>query len=159
MHRLTGNLSDTFSCNKRKTIILISKMFCNLHHITAHNDRKLIMWTLLIDCHLNICKVNDMQSDRSCILCNLFCKIYYFLFRSLTCIWRCMEVSCVNAYTPLGNHVTSYRAVNTTGKKKHCSSVCTNRHSTRSRNLSGINVNLITNLDCKHNIWIMHVNT
>ena len=101
MHRLACNLSNTLTRDKSKTIAFVCKVLCNLHHITAHNNGKLIVWTFLIDCHLNICKINDIKFDLSRITCNLLCKVYNLLFCSFTCIWWCMEISRFNGNTTL----------------------------------------------------------
>ncbi len=123
LHSLACNLSDTFSGDQSETAVFFRKMLCNLHHITPHDDRQFLMWTFLIYIKLNVCKIHHMKFDRTCILRNQFCQIYYFFLCSFTCIRRCVEIRCFQFHPTFRNHISRNRAVNPTGKEQHRASI------------------------------------
>ena len=98
------------------------------------------MWAFLVYCQLYICKINNMQFYFSRIPSHFFCKIYYLLFCSLTCIWRSMEICRLKYNTSFCDHISCYRTVYTTWQKKHCLSCCAKRHSSRPCDLLWINI-------------------
>lgn len=59
-------------------------MLGNTHHVSSHNDGKLIMWALVVNIKLDICKINYMETDRSAVFGYQAGKIHDLLFaRSL----------------------------------------------------------------------------
>ena len=115
MDRLACYLSDTFTSDQCKASTFICKMFCDLHHITAHDDRKLLMRALFINIQLDICKVDHMQFDWSGIFCNDLRKIYNLLFCSLACVWWCMEICCIDVYSTFCDHISCNWTVDSSG--------------------------------------------
>ena len=133
-------------------------MLCNTHHITTHDDCKLFMRALIIDIKLNIRKVYNVQTDRTTVACNQFCKVYNFLFCTFACVRRGMEIHCLDLDSTFCDHITCYWTVNTTRKEKHGFSVCSDRHPSRSRNSLGIYINLVTDLYGKCHFRIVYIN-
>ena len=159
LYGLGGNLSDAFAGDQTKAFIFLGDGLCDLHHITAHDNRKFFMRAFLIDVKLNIGKVNGMQINRTRVAGYLSGKIHYLLLRTVTGIWGCMEVNCINLYTSLSDHIACNRGINTTGQKEHCLAVTADRHSTGARNFHRININLFTNFNVEHNIRMMNIYT
>ena len=115
------------------------------------------MRALVVDIKLNICEVYHMKANRSTVFCYLFCQVYDFLFCSLACVWRSMEVYGVDLDTTFCDHVSGYRAVDTAGKEKHGFSVCADRHSACAFDRLGIYINLVTNFHRKRQFRIMYI--
>ena len=66
VYGLTCHLADTLTGNQcRDSRCLLRDLLCDPHHITAHDNRQLVMGTLFIDIHLDIRKVDHMQVDRA----------------------------------------------------------------------------------------------
>ena len=72
------------------------------------------MRTLFINIKLDICKIDDMKVNRTCITGYLSCQIHHLLLCPVTGIRRCMEIDCIDLHTSLCDHVTGYRGINTT---------------------------------------------
>ena len=117
------------------------------------------MRTLIINIQLNICEIHHMETDRSTELCHLLCQINYLLFCSLTGIRRCMKIYCINLYSTLRDHMAGYRAVNTAGKKQHCSSIGSDRHTASTFDSLGIYIDLITDFHRNGQLRIMYIHT
>ena len=98
-----------------------------------------------------------MQLDRSCIFGNLLCKIHYLLFGPLAGVRRCMEIGCLQSDATFGDHITCNRTVDSTGKQKHRGSIGPDRHTARSRNDLGININLFSYLYMKQYIRVVYI--
>ena len=157
LHGLGGYLSDAFTGNQAKALIFFGNDLCDFHHITAHDNGKLFMRAFLINVKLNIGKVNGMQINRTRVAGYLSCKIHYLLLRTVTGIWGCMEVNCINLYASLGDHIACNRGINTAGQKEHCLAVTADRHSAGARNFHRININLFTDFNVEHNIRMMNI--
>ena len=112
-------------------------MLCNSHHITTHNDSKLIMWTLIVNVQLNVCEIYYMKPDRSTVFCHQLRQVHNLLFRTLAGIRRSMEINGFNLNSSLCDHISGHWAVNSAGKKQHCLSIGSNRHSARSLDALG----------------------
>ena len=100
LHSLTRHLSDTLSRYQSQTAVLFCELLCDPHHITAHNDRQLIVRAFLVDRQLNVRKVNDMEFDRSRIRRDKPCQINDLLLRPLACIRRRMKISRLDLHAP-----------------------------------------------------------
>ena len=68
-----------------------------------------------------------------------------------------MEISGLNAYSPLGDHISGYGTVDSPGQKQHGSAPGTHRHTAGTRNLIRINVYFITDLNREAYIRIMNI--
>ena len=106
LHSLACNLTYALSRNKTKTAVFFGKMLCYPHHISSHYDSEFLMRTLLINIHLNVSEIDNMKSYLSCISWDKFCKVYNFLFCSLTCVWWSMEIYRIYPDTSLRNHIS-----------------------------------------------------
>ncbi len=113
LYRLGCHLSDTLSGDQSETFILLRDLLGDHHHITAHDDRKLLMRTFFINIKLDIRKIDGMQIDRSCITGYLSCQIHNLLLRTVRGIRRCMEVHRINLNATLGDHITGNRRIDT----------------------------------------------
>ena len=115
------------------------------------------MRALIVNIKLDICKIDNMKTDRAAVFRYQTGKIHYLLFCTLACVWRCMEVYRIDLNATFCDHIASNRAVNSSGKKEHCFSVGSDGHSACSRNSLGIYIDLITDLNRKIQIWMMNV--
>ena len=88
LHGLRCYLADAFSGNQAMTVVGLCQPFCNPHHITTHDDSQFFMGTLIVNIKLNVCKVNNVQRDRPCILCNQLCQIHNLLFCAVAGIYE-----------------------------------------------------------------------
>ena len=131
LHRLTGNLSDTFSGNQSQILVFRRKMLRQLHHITAHNNRQLIMRTFIINIELDFCKINNMQTNRAGIFCHRFCQIDHFQSGTLTRIRRRMKINRVDFHPALCDHISGHGTVDSSGQQQHGASRASYRHSAR----------------------------
>ena len=132
-------------------------MLCNSHHITTHNDSKLIMWALIVNVQLNVCEIYYMKPDRSTVFCHQLRQVHNLLFRTLAGIRRSMEINSFNLNASLCDHISCHRAVNSTGKKQHCLSIGSNRHSARSLNALGIYINFLTDFNRNSKFRLMYI--
>ena len=82
------NLSMLSPVISPKHLSSSAKCSCYLHHVSAHDDGKLIMRTFLIYGKLYIGKIDNMQLYPARISGNLLCKVYNLLLCSLLRIWR-----------------------------------------------------------------------
>ena len=143
---LAGHLSDTLSCYQRHTFIFSCKLFCNFHHIPAHDNGQLLVGAFVINIKLYIRKVYDMKPYRPRIPGHQFRQIDHFLFCSLAGIRRRMKINSINGHASLCDHVTCHRTVNSSWKQEHGSSVGSQRHSSRAWYIFWIEIDLIPDL-------------
>ena len=115
------------------------------------------MRTLLINIHLNVSEIDNMKSYLSCISWDKFCKVYNFLFCSLTCVWWSMEIYRIYPDTSLRNHITCNWTVDSTWQKKHCFSCSSKRHTAYSLIYLWINIGFFSYLHPYINIRIVHI--
>ena len=94
---------------------LFRNVFCDFHHVTAHNDRQLIVRALFINRQLNLRKIDDMQIDRSAVTRYQLCKIYNLLLCALAGVRRRMEINCVDLDASFCNHKSGNRRIDTAG--------------------------------------------
>ena len=157
MHRLACHLSDTLSGDQAKAFVLTCKRFCDLHHITAHDDGQLVVRAFFVDCKLDLGEVDHMQTDRAAVACNEFCKIHNLLFGSLAGVRRSVEVNGINLNTAFCDHVSGNRTVDTAGKQQHGLSLCADRHTARACDALAVQINLLTQLDVQIDIRLVNV--
>ena len=157
VHGLACHLSDAFSCDQSQASVFFREHFRKLHHITAHDDRQFLVGTFLVNIQLDIRKVHHMETDRSAVACNQFCQIHNFLFRSLAGVRRRMEIHRVNLHSAFRNHVSCHWAVDPSGKEQHRLAVGSHRHTARSRDRLGIQIDILTDLHIQIHIRMMHV--
>ena len=98
-----------------------------------------------------------MQIDRSGIFGNDLCQIHDLLLGALRRIRRRMKIGRIDGNTALCNHVACHRAVDSAGKKQHGFSVCSDRHTSRSRNDRRVHIDLVADLDIKHHLRLMDI--
>ena len=115
LDRLARNLSDALTGNQSETFRLFCNILRDFHHITAHNDRQLIVRALFINRQLNLRKIDDMQIDRSAVTCYQLCKIYNLLLCALAGVRRRMEINRVNLDASLCNHKSGNWRIDTAG--------------------------------------------
>ena len=68
-----------------------------------------------------------------------------------------MEINSFNLNASLCDHISCHRAVNSTGKKQHCLSIGSNRHSARSLNALGIYINFLTDFNRNSKFRLMYI--
>ena len=157
MHRLGSHLPNTLTGDQAQTFRIFRNLLCDAHHVPAHDDRQFIVRAFVIDIQLDVREINDMQIDRPRISSHLRCQIHHLLFRTLAGIRRCMEIYRINLNAPLRDHPARHRGIDTAGQKQHGLTACAHRHSSRSRDDLGININLIAYLHIQKDVRLMHV--
>ena len=115
LYGLGCHLPDALAGYECQGIALFRDLFCDLHHVAAHDDGQLLMRALLVNVELDVGKVYNMQRDRSGIACYQLCQINHLLLCTVTGIWRSMEVNRIDLHAALCDHVACYRAINTAG--------------------------------------------
>ena len=115
------------------------------------------MRALLVNIKLNVGKVYHMQRNRAGITCYQLGQVYHLLLCAVAGVWRSMEVNCIDLHTALCDHIACHRAVNTAGQKQGCLSVGAHRHTARSRDHQGVNINNLADLYMHQNIRMMHI--
>ena len=156
-NRLACHLADALAGNQAEAACLFRNPFRNSHHVTAHDDSQLVMRALFIDIKLDVCKVHHIQVDGTCIPGHLFRQFHHLLLRALTGIGRRMEIDRVDLDAALCHHIACHRAVDAAGEQKHGFSVCAHRHTARTGNHIGIQVNLLTDLHMQHQIRLVYI--
>ena len=74
-----------------------------------------------------------------------------------TGIGGCMEIYGIYGNSSFGNHISSNRTVNPSGKQKHCFTACSYRHSSRALNDLGINIGACSHFNHNTNQGIMNI--
>ena len=104
------------------------------------------MRTFLINKHLRIGKIHNIQLNRPRIGRNNPRQIYNLLLCPLACIRRRMKIDGLHTDAPLGCKIPRNRTVNSSGEQKHRPPAGSDRHSARPRNNLGIDIGLIPDL-------------
>ena len=117
------------------------------------------MRALFIDRQLNIRKIDDMKSDRSCVSGYNPRKIHHLLLCTFTGIRRRMKISCINCDASLRDHPSRDRRIDSPGQAKHGRAIGPKRHTARARKYLRIDVDLIAKLNIHHHLRVMYINT
>ncbi len=68
-----------------------------------------------------------------------------------------MEISCLQLHTTFTDHITCNRRIDSAGKQEHRLTACSDRHSARSRNDLGIDIDFFSDLHIQFKIRMMHI--
>ena len=69
-----------------------------------------------------------------------------------------MKINRLQLNAAFRNHITGYRTVDPSRQQKHRTAVCSDRHSSRTRNDLGININFFSYLYIQTYFRIVHIN-
>ena len=157
VHRLAGHLADALSGNQCLCAVLLRKNLRNFHHISPHDNGKLLMRTFFVNSQLDIREINNMKPDRTAVGRHNPRQIHDLLLCPLAGIRRGMEVDRIYGHSPLGNHITGDRRIDSSRKKELCLPVCPYRHASRSGNYMGIDIDLLPHLHGDHAVRMMDI--
>ena len=115
------------------------------------------MRALLIDCKLDIRKVDDAEFDRSRVRGDKPCQVDDLLLRPLTRVRRRMEISRLDLHASLCDHISCHRAVDPAGEEQHRTAVCPYRHASRPGDDLGIQVDHLADLHIQPDVRVMHI--
>ena len=111
LNGLGSHLTDALPRDQAHTLRILSQPLGNPHHIPPHNDRQLFMRTLLVNVHLNICKINNMEVDGTGIPGDDPCQVHHLLFGPVTGVGRGMEIDRIDFYPSFGYHIARHRGI------------------------------------------------
>ena len=154
---LTCHLADALACDQADGILGQRNLLRNPHHISAHDDCQFVMRALFVNGKLDVCKIHDVELDRTSVNSYKGSQVHDLLLCALACVGRSVEINRIDLDATLGNHVSGNRAVDSAGQKKCRAAVGADRHTAGAGHGDGIDKNAVAYFYGQRNFRVVHI--